>query len=299
MRGITYLLLGGFFAGTLGVWIKLLGPDVSPFLLSVLRMFSVALLTLFLIFFMRKVRTLDLTKRELILFTVSGFFGVTLSVFFYVNAMVLAPVSNVVLILYFYPVFASILSWIFLKEKTKRIEIIAIIIAITGIWIIYGFEFSGGCMLGNMLALLTGLFYASFMVTTRYFENRGEEYWKVVFWMFLIGGLIGLLWLPFEKTVFIASGPMPFFLAGVMVCTFLMYLFYSMGLKTVRAHNAPIILLLTEPTTAIVLAWIVLSEVVTFHVLIGGALLITASLLVEKEVRKKKIRRRKEAEAGR
>jgi len=78
-----------------------------------------------------------------------------------------------------------------------------------------------------------------------------------------------------------------------------MYTFYAMGLKTIRAHNAPIILLLSEPVTAVVLAWLILSEVITFHVLVGGVFLIIANILVEKEVRKKKLTGRKQAESKR
>ena len=78
-----------------------------------------------------------------------------------------------------------------------------------------------------------------------------------------------------------------------------MYTFYAMGLKTIRAHNAPIILLLSEPITAVVLAWLILSEIITPHVFAGGILLIIANLLVEKEVRKKKLTCRKQVESKR
>lgn len=299
MKGFAYLLLGGFFAGTVGIWVKLIGPAVSPLLLSFFRIFFVAILMFFVILFTRDLGKLKINRKELIMFILAGFIGGTLSINSYVRAMTLAPVSNVVMLLYFYPVFAAILSWFFLKERIKKPEAFAIILAVIGVWIIYGFEFSGGHMAGNILALLSGLFYATFMVTTRHFERHGEQYWKVVFWVFFIGGLFSILFIPFEPVAFVPDFLPLMFLSGLIIASFLMYTFYAMGLKTVRAHNAPIILLLAEPTTAVVLAWLVLSEIITPHVLAGGALLIIANLLVEKEQRKKKIRRRKRAESGR
>ncbi len=299
MKGFACLLLGGFFAGTVGIWVKLIGPSVSPFLLSFFRIFSVALLMFFVILFTRDLGRLKINRRELIMFILAGFVGGTLSINSYVRAMTLAPVSNVVMLLYFYPVFAAILSWLFLKERITKWEISAIFLAVIGVWIIYGFEFSGGYMLGNVLALCSGLFYATFMVTTRYFERHGEQYWKVVFWVFFLGGIFGLLFIPFEPVALVPDFLPLMFLSGLIIASFLMYTFYAMGLKTIRAHNAPIILLLTEPTTAVVLAWLILSEIITVHVLAGGILLIIANLLVEKEQRKKRIRRRKEAVSGR
>ncbi len=299
MRGTSYLILGGIFAGTIGIWVKLIGTNISPFLLSFFRVFSVALLMLLVIVFTRDLGKIKISRRELIMFIFAGFLGGTLSINSYVRAMTLAPVSNVVMLLYFYPVFAAVLSWFFLKERISKWEITAIIIAIIGVWIIYGFELTGGYMLGNILALCSGLFYATFMVTTRYFERHGEQYWKVVFWVFFIGGIIGIFFIPFENVALVPELPTMVFLSGLVIASFLMYTFYAMGLKTIRAHNAPIILLLSEPVTAVVLAWLILSEVITFHVLVGGVFLIIANILVEKEVRKKKLTGRKQAESKR
>ncbi len=299
MKGFTYLVLGGFFAGTIGIWVKLIGGGVSPYLLSFFRIFFVAVLMFFLVAFRRDIEKLMIKRKEVLPFLAAGFLGGTLSIISYVKAMTLAPVSNVVILLYFYPVFAAVLSWFFLKERIKKWEAFAIVLAVAGVWIIYGFEFAGGHMLGNVLALLSGLFYASFMVTTRYFERHGEPYWKVVFWVFFIGGLISILFIPLEPVVFLPDGPVLLFVSCLVVSSFLMYTFYALGLKTVRAHNAPIILLIAEPVTAVVLAWLVLSEVITPHVFAGGVLLIIANLMVEKEVRKRKIRRKRRAEPKR
>jgi drug/metabolite transporter (DMT)-like permease len=87
---------------------------------------------------------------------------------------------------------------------------------------------------------------------------------------------------------------MPLYVLGLAMVTFLGYICYAEGLKTVRALDAVIITALTEPLSAMVLAFLILGEAIPQSVLAGGALIIAANILVSREHRKKRIRRCKE-----
>lgn len=299
MKGTFYLILTGFFLGTIGIWVKLIGSNVSPFLLTIFRALLAGLMIFVFILLAKELKTfetLEIKKKNLLLFLIAGFFGVAIGFGFFIKSFSYVPVANAVLLVYIYPLVTALLSWIFLKERITKSEVIALALVLLGVWSIYGSEMNlGANTLGNMLALLSGCGYAVFFVFIRHFEKRGLPYWKVTFWPLIIGGLILLLFLPFENLSFSPTGSVPYYILGIAFFSFLGYILYAKGLKTTRAHNAVIIVTLTEPLTAIILAFLILSETLPQHVIIGGFLIILANLLIGKKVRRKRIESVKKA----
>jgi len=297
MRGTFYLILTGFFLGTIGIFVKLIGANVSPFLLTILRaLLAGSMILLFIVFAgeMKTLETLGIKKKNILMFLVAGFFGVAIGFGFFIKSFSYVPVANAVVLVYIYPLVTTFLSWIFLKEKVTRWEMAALIMVLLGVWSIYGSELNIGInSFGNMLAMLAGIGYSVFFVFIRHFERKGFPYWKVTFWPLIIGGLILVLFLPLEPVSFSLKGLIPFYILGIAFFSFLGYLLYSRGLKTIQAHNATIIVALTEPLTAIILALIILGESLPPYVMIGGSLIILANVLVGKEHRKKRISAKK------
>jgi len=298
MRGTFYLILTGFFLGTTAIWVKLIGANVSPFLLTIFRaLLSCALIPLLILFMkdMKTLETLEIKRRYLLHFLAAGFFGVTIGFGFYVKSLYYIPVANAVILVHVYPLVTALLAWIFLKERITRWEITALILVLLGIWSIYGSELNlEANTFGNLLVILAGIGYSVFLVSMRHFENKGLPYWKVTFWPLLIGGLILVLFLPFETFAFSPAGSVPFYILGIAFFTFLGYTFYAKGLKTIRAHNAAVIVTLVEPLTAILLAFLILGETLPQYVVTGGLLIIIANILIGKEFRKKRIERKME-----
>ncbi len=300
MRGTLYLILTGFFLGTIGIWVKLIGTDVSPFLLTIFRaLLAGVMIFLFILFAkeLKTIETLEIKKKNLLLFLVAGFFGVTIGFGFFVKSFSYVPVANAVILVYVYPIVTAILSWVFLKERITKSEIVALALVLLGVWSIYGSELTFEMnTFGNLLALLSGCGYAVFFVFIRHFERKGLPYWKVTFWPLIIGGLILILFLPFEPLAFSPTGFVPVYILGIAFFSFLGYTFYAKGLKTEKAHNAVITVTLTEPLTAIFLAFIILGETVPQYVIAGGILIILANMIIGKKARKKRIERMKKQE---
>ena len=300
MRGTLYLVLTGIFLGTIGIFVKLIGANVSPFLLTIFRASLAGLMIILFIMFTRKLKTLktlEIKKKNLLYFLIAGFFGVTIGFGFFMKSFSYVPVANVVILVHIYPVFTAVLSWAFIKEKITRWELLALALVLVGVWSIYGSEMNlQSNVFGNLLAILAGIGYSVFFVFMRHFENKGLPYWKVTFWPLLIGGLFLILFLPFEPLAFSPTGYVPLYIFGIALFCFLGYMFYAKGLKTIRAHNAVITVSLTEPLTAIVLAFLILGEALPQYVAIGGALIILANLLIGKEHRKKRLERLRKQE---
>jgi len=290
MKGTFYLILAGIFIATTAIWVKLIGSAVSPFMLTIIRVFIAALLSFLLIFFIKNLKILWTEKRYLPHLLLSGFFGVTLGFGLFIAALQYIPVANVVLLVGVSPVATAFLAYFFLKENITRWELIGLALVVLGIAAIYGPELNlQANTLGNILALLAGICYSVFIVSMRFFEQKKIPFYAVTFWPMLIGGLFLFLFLPFEPVAISFSGFIPLLIFMLAFSTFLGYTFYAEGLKTIRAHNAPIIILLAEPIVGIVLAWLILGEIPPGYIYFGGSLIILANLLVEKEVRKKKL----------
>jgi drug/metabolite transporter (DMT)-like permease len=296
MKGTLYLILTGLFLGTTGIWVKLIGGGVSPLLLTIFRALLAGLMVFLLILFTKDIRTietLEIRKKNLLYFLAAGFFGVTIGFGFYVMSFYYVPVSNAVILVYVYPLVTALLSWAFLKERITKWEAAALALVLLGVWSIYGSELNlAANALGNLLAILSGCGYSVFFVFMRYFERKGMPYWKVTFWPLVMGGIMLLLFLPFEAVTLQVTDIALACILGIAFFTFLGYVFYAKGLRTIRAHNAVIVVSLTEPLTAIILALIILSEPLPQHILLGGALIIVANVLAGKEHGKRSLKRK-------
>ena len=249
MRGFFYLMLSGICLGTIGIFVKLIGPNISPYLLASIRVLAAAGLIMVFLSSERRTRLLELKKGDLKVFLIAGLFGVVFGFGFFVKSFTLIPVSQAVFLMYIYPIATVILAKIFLEERLGRYAILAILLSFTGIFFIYG---QGASLMtsaeGSFYALMAGLGYSVFIVSMRYMEKNGHSFWDVVFWPLLLGGLMLIPLSLTEATVFLPFQNIVLLIAGmVFISTFLGYIFYARGLITVQAKHATIVENLAEP----------------------------------------------------
>jgi drug/metabolite transporter (DMT)-like permease len=294
MKGMTYLLLCGIVLSTIAIFTKLLVPFVSPFLIATIRVGLVCLFIFVYLFSTGRLDELKVGKRGIRTYIPVGFFGVLLGFGFYLKALDIIPVANAIFLMYIYPVVTALLAARFLKESMGRYAVLSLILCVSGIWMIYG---SGLSFIvdfwGSVFALSAGIGYAVFVLSMKYMDIKGYSLWNTIFWP-LFMGFIFLL--PFavlaEPVKAYMIYPVPYWLIGIGLVSFLGYYMYAKGLESIRAHNGPIIVTLTEPATAVMLAFILLGEAVPEYILFGGLLIIVANVFVQLEERKTKIRKR-------
>jgi DME family drug/metabolite transporter len=294
MKGLHYLVLSGICLGTIGVFVKLIGPDISPYPLASVRTVAAAMLILIFLVSERRTRLLELREGDLHIFLIAGLFGIVFGFGFFVKALTLIPVANAIFLMFIYPIITAILARIFLDERLGKYTVLALALSFTGIFFIYG---QGTDMLssaeGSMYALTAGLGYSVFIVSMRYMEKRGHSFWDVVFWPLLLGGLMLLPLNLAETVVFLPYQDTVIWLAGlIFIPTFLAYIFYAEGLKTVQAKHATIIETLVEPAAAVFFAWLILGEVVPQYIFLGGFLIIIANLVVRLDLAEESHRKR-------
>ena len=207
---------------------------------------------------------------------VPGLFGgIILAIGFssYVFAMYNTTVTNTNFIIQTQTIFLAIFGYLFLKEKISKITLASIILAIAGIIMMVGNSLSPGQMVGNTIAFLMPISFAILILVVRKYPDVDMVPLQLVAGIFAM--IIGYLMSP---TIEISSHDIFLgFLAG----------FFQLGfgfiLITIGARSTPSafvgIIMLTEAVLGPLWAWIFVNENLSFEVLVGGSIVITAVVL--------------------
>ena len=276
MRRYFFVIFAAALLGLIGPIMKIIGSSIPPMTVSFFRMFFA---TLFLLAIMPRMDKtfLHVKRKDLKDYAIIGLlmaFNFTV----FVTAFTFAPVSNVVLLVMTFPFWLAVFSVIFLKEKITKFMLLCIGIAFIGIVIINPLSSIGN--LGNILALIDGVTYAIIYAYMRFVDKKHTI--GVVFWFVLFG------------TIFLSPMPVIFGLGTVswnylwivflgVACTGIAYLFLTIGLEKLQAEIVSIIVMTTEPIVSIMLAVVILAEVVSFNLVIGGIIIVAAGILIEKK----------------
>ncbi len=180
----------------------------------------------------------------------------------------LTTAGNTIVLQYTAPIWIVIMMYLFFGQKPDRTSLISIFIVFVGILCFFFEGLSTGKWLGDLLALLSGIFYAGvFMLNT--FE-KGDALSSVFFGQLFCG--ITLSPLVTHETDF--SGPVllaVFVLGAVQVG--LAYIFFTTGTKYTNPVTASIINAI-EPILNPILVAIFYGEVLGPVSLIGAAIVV-------------------------
>ncbi|MBW6517546.1 MAG: DMT family transporter [ANME-2 cluster archaeon] len=194
-------------------------------------------------------------------------------------------VSIAVLLLYTAPVYVTLLSPIILKEYISRSSLLALGISIAGvIMVIQPATLFGNVdtlyVMGLAAGLVSGLCYASIIMTSRQLRDSYTGTTQATWALFITM----VLFLPYSIAVpgkVLLDNLYLLILFGLLPTAAALILYLS-ALKHVRAQSASIIALL-EPVSAVVFAFLILSEPVTFTTIMGGGLILVGAMLVSRE----------------
>lgn len=276
MKKYIAILLGASCLGLVGTFVKLIGDSVPTMTIVFFRvLFGMLTLLVVIPMFDRTVFKID--RKDLKHYVILGaLFALNFSLF--VNALSVGPISNAVLLVSTFPLWLSIISYFFLKERVQVFMMGCFVLAFIGIIIINPFD--PGYMIGNVLALGAGIVYSISYAYMRYVDKRHTI--GVVFW-FLLFSTIFLSPVPFIYGIGTVSWNYIWVIALGVIGGGLSYLFINYGLERLQAELASLVHVTTEVLVAIIAAIVVVGEVLTINVIIGGALIIIAGILLEKK----------------
>ena len=186
----------------------------------------------------------------------------------YAIANKLTTAGNTIILQYTAPVWIMVMVYLFFGKKPSRTGIISLLIVFAGILCFFFEGLSTGRWLGDLIALLSGIFYAGVFMLNSF--EKGDALSSVFFGQLLCGIFLSPLVLQetdFSMPVLLAV----FFLGAVQVG--LAYIFFTTGTKYIDPLTASIINAL-EPILNPILVAIFYGEKLGVLSLAGAAIVL-------------------------
>lgn len=269
-HAVLLILTGGTFMSFVGLYMRLLS-HADGFQILFYRSLSLCFMVGLVCCLRRKVTPFNFLKsidrNDFVI-------GIVLSLAFasYVFAMLYTTVASTLLILSATPFMAATIGWLWINERPRPITWLAMAFAIAGIYFMVKSGYQLGNSIGNLLALLSGFWFALMLVMAR--RSRKDDILGGTF----IGGMICV----------VIGASMAFLIGtGLRVLTLDLVIILGMGafgigigiaLVTWGASHVPAaevsILVLIESVLGPVWPWVFLNEAMTLSEIFGGALVL-------------------------
>lgn len=189
----------------------------------------------------------------------------------FISAMLATTAAAAVFLQYTSTVWACLLGWLFLKERPGKPDAVALAFVIIGIAVIIAGDWGRDTMTGNVLALASGLCYAGVVVCLR--SLRDEDPAWLTFLNHAVSAAVLLPWLLVRPVSLTATHLSLIAFLGVVQMA-LPYIVFSVGVRTVPAREAALLLLI-EPILNplwVALAW---GGPVPTETWVGGAVILS------------------------
>lgn len=271
-KGIIAILVAALLWSTGGLFIKLITLD--PYQLSFYRSIFSALT--FFILFGKNVFVINLP------IVVNGIFYSGILILFVV-ATKLTTAANAIFLQYTAPIYVLIFEPILLKTKIRPINVFSVLISFAGMTLFFMGEISPTHYEGNLVALLSGICFACFLIGIR----KSSEAYRVpaIFWgnIFIIILCFNSVYPEFEIDFknFLMISYLGIFQIG------LAYAVFTYSIKRIEGIEAALIAML-EPIMNPIWVYLGYGETPSTFAIIGGVIIlltITIRTIVTEKLR--------------
>lgn len=184
----------------------------------------------------------------------------------YAVANKLTTAANTILLQFTAPVFVILVMWLVFKERPKRLDVLTCIAVFGGVACFFLDSLGSGSILGDALALLSGVCYAGVFMMNKF--PGADPLWATILGQ-AMGAAIGFPWLVretvFAGTALAAAVALGVFQLGVA------YMFFTTGIRYAPPVSACLVAGI-EPVLNPVLVAVVLGEMISSLSLLGGAI---------------------------
>lgn len=282
LKGHVQIASASILFGTTGIFVSLTSQMPIGSIIFYRLLFGIAIIALFFACCGKLSELHPKEKKQYLLLLGILQAGTMLSYFVSVKY---TTVSIAVLLLYTAPIYVTLLSPFILKEAITRHSLLALILSLAGVILVIRpgavfHDMDSMYLIGLGCGIISGLLYACMILTSRclkgHYTGTAQAAWAIVITL--------TIFLPYSVAVswgILLDNLYLLILLGLLPTAASLTLYFS-GLAYVRAQNASIIALL-EPISAVVFAFVILSQPVTSTILAGGALILLGALMVSGE----------------
>lgn len=189
-------------------------------------------------------------------------------------AIAMIPLAQVISIEFTMPIWTALLAVFFLGEKMNSWKVAAVLLGLIGVWIIVR-PSTDGVEPGQIITLFAAIGFSISVIFVKAL-TRTESVVRIIFWMLLIQGIIGLI------PAIVFWQPVPDTLWGWIILVSICGTFshYCMA-RAMTFADATIVVpmdFLRVPLTALV-GWLVYQEAIDGYTVLGAVLILSGNLL--------------------
>jgi drug/metabolite transporter, DME family len=228
---------------------------------------------------------LRIRPRDLPIFLLYGFVGVTLNFWAYFSAVKHTTLAVAITLLYAFPVFVVLFSRLFLRERLTAAKLAASLVTLLGTALVARVH-EADWLRVNLTGVLFGLLCAVSMATYSILGKRllaRYTPWTVLLYAFAFGGLFlvlgsgaGML-----RAVHYSAATWAWILGLALIPSLGGYALFTVGLRDLPASQASVIAT-WEVVTAAALGWSLFGETLTAVQLLGAGFVCTGIAWIQR-----------------
>jgi drug/metabolite transporter (DMT)-like permease len=282
------LAIGVISVSTSAIFVKL--ADAPAGVIAFYRLFFSFIIIAPIFLFKYKDALFKVSKRDWLFSSIAGVLLAFHFILWFESLNYTSVASSVVLVT-LQPLFAFIGTYLFFKEKVGIIGIISGVIAIVGSIIISWGDYliSGWALFGNLLALLACAFVTGYLLFGQDLRKRID----VIPYTFIVYGISSITLLVYvllvgDPLVGYQSSDWMYFILLALIPTLLGHSLFNWVIKWVSTNMISMSILF-EPVGAIILAYFILNERLTWTQVVGGAIVIlSVAIFLRSETKQEK-----------
>ena len=269
-------LCGATCMSFVGLMIRLIN-EADGFQILFYRSFGMSAIILLVISLKRKINPLivfkSIDKDDLLM---GAFFS--LAFLTYVFSMLNTSIASTLFLLSMSPIFAGLIGWVWIREKPKKIVWLSMFIALIGVFIMIGDGLKFSKTFGNLLAILSAIFFALGLVQAR--KSKKDD----VLGGTLLGAVFSCI-LGFVITLILDNGLM-IEVNDILISLFMGFFTIGLGIALVTWATPYLpaaeisLLVLLESILGPIWVWYFLNEIITLPEIVGGFTVLCAVILM-------------------
>lgn len=265
---------------------KSLTTEVAPPVVLLFRASLVSFLYLFVLYFKRDTFK-KVTKKDWLLFVLIGLLNIPINQFLFLSAMQLTLAPNVAFAYSLVPAFVLIISVSFFKEKTTKLKVLGVVIAVLGTVLLLankGFDLHSVSSIGDLLALMASISWAFYTIIGKQLVQKYGALFTTGIAM--IFGLILYLpifhFYPVEYSISdisLKNWGQIFYIGAIT--SGVGYALWYYALQKIEASKVAVFNNI-QPILTTVLAYFILDNVISANFIIAGVLIIVGVVITQR-----------------
>jgi drug/metabolite transporter (DMT)-like permease len=282
--GVLFILLAGICFGSLGIFGKLFISTGLPTgaVLSIRFLFASFILAgVFLgLKLFKNINLFRVSKRQLLICVLLGVLGYAVFSSFYFMSFRYLSVGVSAMLLFTFPLFVFIGSVLFLKHPFDKRVVGALLLAFLGLFLLLKDEFEIRNALGVYAGLGAAISYAAYVILSDKFQKNIHPLTSSFYVMISAGVCLAILHQP-EIDQFWGENfhNMKLFIGLSVIGTIAPLSLFLAGLQRIPGPQASILVMI-EPITATLLAFLFFGEVMAFWQMVGIGLVVVADIII-------------------